>query len=1704
MATPWKEVEEDPRFQTLSSAEKVSMLQRWGDRSIAELGGISADQQDRFDNFIIQKTSQFSVNDPSSNNEELGFIDSIRNAFNRGIKTSSQTIEVLQLLSGGPDEQNFRDLSEAVIAQEKFSTSQAFLDFNNAETTFGSFLEFVKNPVQITAELSAESMGAILPIGSVTAVTQAATGAAIGAAAGSIIPVAGTGIGAAIGAKVGFATGIGTASAAVEFASKFLETLGESGIDIRDPVSLQRAFENDELIQEARNLGLRKGIPIGIFDAVSAGVGGKVVTSVGKGFIKKTAASVGEVAIQSTLGASGELVGQLSAGEEIEGKSILAEALGEIGPGVVEITFGAALEADIRTAAPASQETLASDIATTSIPEFNLPSSDEIATMENVRLLELAEQNGFTNINGEPLSQLSGENIEALRDGLVNQAEIQTQAKIDLETGPLAANSDVLNKELSREELIVVAQESGITEIDGTAIEDISEEQQELLRSRVDSLSPIRVESDVQQEISIDINGVNFNAITLTQEQIVENQQARETRQNEKTQEAEAAELSSPEQIEGTRRGLELLADKLVNADREYNLTFEELQLQAQFPQELKAETRRQQETATQQSILQFTNPTAKETIGYLRGYLPNEVVSRMTDEELLNTSNDFVELRDLTVSEDRQKEILKRERRPFVRRIKRDQASLAFAKDISTQLDTSEELPDGTTGNLSIMSDKSLTEIAKTDPAAKVVLRARKLSKDIAKNPNIDQVAQANKIGLFSALEQLDSRLLPAQQNERVYDINVVKLDETGRSRLLSNNNIVDISLRTKSVEEQNGLSGIGEGEVRLEQDLLPLKGVVRERLRAFRVWMQDAFVDLDEVFRIIEKTGGRVSDTQNTKQIIELSQDKIGDKLKQFEEKVFRPILKKIENLGLTIREVETYMKLRHGVERNNEIAKRNSNRQGDNKFEDGGSGVGLNDAISTQLKEIEASNKIEAFRSVESDLRTVISDSLKMLHDSQLLDDATFQLLANQYQNYVPLAGIQTDEGFIASNLTAGRGADMRGNGLKEATGRRSDAQDVLAQIKQQHEQSIQRSEQARIGQSLFYLVQNNPDAKLWEIAEIGKTPGTTEAQILQDDQGAFQVQTSANQKFFDVNNKNVIAVMIKGKQRFVVIHNDRLANSLKNFGGSTIPAWLKFAGTINRSLALVNTQLNPDFTIPNFARDFITAGFNLSAEKTRSLKNKILRDVPKAFLGVLRDERGASKNSEFQQAARQFSEAGGKIVFFGLGKFEDQIKSIKKLQDDKNKVKQFFKGTFDLIGDINTAVENGTRVSVFKNMVDAGFTEQQAASFAKDITVNFRRKGTAGPTLNSLFLFYNAGVQGSVRLAQAMRSRRVVTGVGAAMFFALGLDQINRAISDEDEDGKKFYDKLPDHERGRNMIIMTGWLTGDKGAHIKIPLPYGYNAFFHVGTSLGQQTRPEVSWMETAGNIFTTGVDSFNPLGGSQSVANLIAPTVIDPFIDILRNEDFAGRPIMPPQNPYNPKPDSQRFWPSASKPSQAIASFLNTMTLGDDVEPGRIDVSPETLDYFLQFAGGGLLKTVQRTETFIEKMINEVPYQPNEIPLVRKVYGRVPSYVEFVQYNRLKENIRIAETKLRNATKTGNKERARLVKQDLGIYLKMSKLVDNSDKALANMRKKLDRTLMNPDVSSGEEMRLREQARQDQIRLMMRVGKRFNELQLAED
>lgn len=249
------------------------------------------------------------------------------NAVKRGLESAKQA-KIINPFSGTPDKKQMQELTSIQKRIQELPASDDYQAFNNAKSVTESVTALAKNPSKIIAEITGESLSALASYGAV----RMGIGAATGAAMGSVVP----GVGTLAGAGEGLVVGMADSSLGLEYSGKFIESLQEQGVDINDVNDLQRAFQDESIISNARSSALKKGIPIAIFDLISGGVAGKIVSKPAKSLIGKVGQGAAEFAVQAVAGGAGEVSGELISGEKLNPSAILSEMIGELGTTPIE------------------------------------------------------------------------------------------------------------------------------------------------------------------------------------------------------------------------------------------------------------------------------------------------------------------------------------------------------------------------------------------------------------------------------------------------------------------------------------------------------------------------------------------------------------------------------------------------------------------------------------------------------------------------------------------------------------------------------------------------------------------------------------------------------------------------------------------------------------------------------------------------------------------------------------------------------------------------------------------------------------------------------------------------------------------------------------------------------------------------------------------------------------------------------------------------------------------------------------------------------------------------------------------------------------------------------------------------------------------------------------------------------------------------
>jgi hypothetical protein len=375
------------------------------------------------------------------------------------------------------------------------------------------------------------------------------------------------------------------------------------------------------------------------------------------------------------------------------------------------------------------------------------------------------------------------------------------------------------------------------------------------------------------------------------------------------------------------------------------------------------------------------------------------------------------------------------------------------------------------------------------------------------------------------------------------------------------------------------------------------------------------------------------------------------------------------------------------------------------------------------------------------------------------------------------------------------------------------------------------------------------------------------------------------------------------------------------------------------------------------------------------------------------------------ARYVDAFHRFDKAGGRVRFFGI----DDPDAIET--NVNRKLKRLDGGPVNTLKDIGDkaakalevaggGIENATRLAAFMAAEDAGIPTADAAMLARNLTVDFNKKGELGGAISSLYMFANAGIQGQARMARALGHRRVWQAVGALAAAAALSTLFSLWNSDTDEAGVPDYMKIPSWDRDKNLVFMVG------GHHyLKVPLPYGFSPFAVIGSHAISVALGHEKPGKAAGAIMESILNAFNPLGEESSAWMDIVPSAIRPAFHIEFNRDWTGKPLYPEQDKNRGiRPDSSQSFKSNSAFSKEAAKDLNAWSGGNSYQPGYFDVHPGSIDHALQAVTGGVGRFAKGiVDSIYNNVIEGGEWQPEKTPILRRFVGKVGPQADAALY-----------------------------------------------------------------------------------------------------
>jgi hypothetical protein len=605
---------------------------------------------------------------------------------------------------------------------------------------------------------------------------------------------------------------------------------------------------------------------------------------------------------------------------------------------------------------------------------------------------------------------------------------------------------------------------------------------------------------------------------------------------------------------------------------------------------------------------------------------------------------------------------------------------------------------------------------------------------------------------------------------------------------------------------------------------------------------------------------------------------------------------------------------------------------------------------------------------------------------------------------YRHYRNLSGINSD---LDNDPTTDAMLDRTGKKFnaakakeKRALGRGDIAPDVIARTLAAFESTIIRGQKNLVAQKVLMVFEHNYDPNFIVINEIAKKQkvGPDGVVRIVDDEN-YLADPSVM-----VARVGGIPVTMKFKQTGYgsvgeALHGMIYPPQMNNF--------LYVVGRLNRVIGQLLTTWNPLWVPVNFIRDIQTLYSNAASDgrisrraarqmfKTTlpamytSVYANILDSAPvtekgklakKALLGIFPQPR-----SDLLASYKEAKFAGGLTSFIDRKGLEEQMIELDRVLNGSFKrpgISGAAVGAIDWtvakIEGLGKALEfftipfeYGPRLAAYhvakSNMV--GMDKSDAAVFSGEITVNFNMRGST-KSLRQLFLFFNPAVQGTAKIVDLAKKDKVKFGELALSWIAFGalMNLVGRALSGEDENGENKIDGLPIYKRSTAAI----WMADMPGG--AIPIAYGWNFFYSVGTFAMDSIVADVPVSTSAKRIAATGFEAFSPIGlgiadastAGTAVAKTLSPQVILPLTEYVLNENRFGAPIrMDDSFTDEEKPDTQMAFSSVHPLSKFATDKLHQLTGGNKWTSDGIDINPALVDQMVSGYLPGAIDTAYK-------------------------------------------------------------------------------------------------------------------------------------------
>lgn len=625
------------------------------------------------------------------------------------------------------------------------------------------------------------------------------------------------------------------------------------------------------------------------------------------------------------------------------------------------------------------------------------------------------------------------------------------------------------------------------------------------------------------------------------------------------------------------------------------------------------------------------------------------------------------------------------------------------------------------------------------------------------------------------------------------------------------------------------------------------------------------------------------------------------------------------------------------------------------------------------------------------------------LEYARDLKLIDKQAFDAMVEANKSYVPFARVlETVKGEKPSKYGGVSNPFKRVKGDKELS-----VFDPIETIYSNTFKIVKLAERNNALIKFFDFVEKNKSS----FPDINKKIETKQTKIerkelekVLDDPSAINDLAIENFKVFRKSfvkpDGSSVTVYRNGKFEVWDVGKE-LADSLSEFNPQEIGVIIRAIGTPARLLRAGATT-SPDFVFSNIGRDTV-----LAPVFSKSGFIPVWSSL-EGGLTMLLGKTGVSKKAK--KIFQDWEKSGGmQSTLISLDRMVKDKGAFEMLNGQQIRNKVF--NPIEILRTLSEIGENITRLGEFQKAYKKAGKEglkgkeqiERAGFESRDITIDYAKMGAYMKGVNAVSAFYNARVQGYVKIYDGLTQRpgRAIAAITAGII----MPSVYFWYANRDNE---IYQRQPQWVKDNYWVVVVG------DTPYRIPKPFDLGVVFGTGMEQfldfyeGNDANAKNDLKRFTTEFVSTQLRNLNPL-----------PTILVPPIEQKTNYSiFRGKPLVPDYmdrqllGPY-------QFNPYTTETSKLLSRTLAAM-IGDHNAP-----SPIVIDNYIRGWTGGLGNYFMMAldKALIETGIIDDPIRPTDsltkIPGLRAFNLRDPSmqsefitdfYDEYNKYKKYKPTI----------------------------------------------------------------------------------------------